>query len=170
MTYESSDEQLMKSYSDQRKERLDSAVFDYLSEEGTNAQEAYDDMIDIIKRDAAYFKRYYEKCRDLLWKMGYYGSVDEEFALFRLSHSVPTDEQILKSYHDEKSLFEDNAKAGVYGGVDSVTDASFDKSTGIWHAGTSHGRSDFKGLRRINNTTTSASKVAAAGGLVIDSN
>ena len=78
MTYESSDEQLMKSYSDQRKERLDSAVFDYLSEEGTNAQEAYDDMIDIIKRDAAYFKRYYEKCRDLLWKMGYYGSVDEE--------------------------------------------------------------------------------------------
>ncbi len=78
MTYESSDEQLMKSYSEQRKERLDSAVFDYLSEEGTNAQEAYDDMIDVIKRDAAYFKRYYEKCRDLLWKMGYYGSVDEE--------------------------------------------------------------------------------------------
>ena len=99
-----------------------------------------------------------------------YPSVDEEFALFRLSHSAPTDEQILKSYHDEKSLFEDNAKAGVYGGTDSVTDASFDKSTGLWHTGTSHGRSDFKGLRRINNTTTNASKVAAEGGLVIDSN
>ena len=98
MNYESSDEQLMKSYSDQRKDRLDSAVFDYLSEEGTDAQKAYDDMIDIVKRDAAYFKRYYEKCRDLLWKMGYYGSVDEEVTVKdgRMPFSATEDEGVLK--------------------------------------------------------------------------
>ena len=98
MNYESSDEQLMKSYSDQRKDRLDSAVFDYLSEEGTDAQKAYDDMIDIVKRDAAYFKRYYEKCRDLLWKMGYYGSVDEEVTVKdgRMPFSTTEDEGVLK--------------------------------------------------------------------------
>ena len=95
MNYESSDEQLMKSYSDQRKERLDSAIFDYLSEEGTDAQKAYDDIIDIVKRDAAYFKRYYEKCRDLLWKMGYYGSVDEEVTV-KDGFSATEDEGVLK--------------------------------------------------------------------------
>lgn len=100
MIYESSDEQLMKSYSDQRKERLDSAVFDYLSEEGTNAQEAYDDMIDIIKRDAAYFKRYYEKCRDLLWKMGYYGSVDEEVSVKDSIKSIVAEHYISKDDDD----------------------------------------------------------------------
>ena len=98
MNYESSDEQLMKSYSDQRRERLDSAIFDYLSEEGTDAEKAYDDIIDIVKRDAAYFKRYYEKCRDLLWKMGYYGSVDEEVTVKddRMPFSATEDEGVLK--------------------------------------------------------------------------
>lgn len=79
MIYESSDEQMStKPYTSQRKERLDEAMFDYISDEQSDAQQAYDDLIDVIKGDAAYFKRYYEKCRDLLWKMGYYGSVDEE--------------------------------------------------------------------------------------------
>ena len=107
-------------------------------------------------------------------KIGWQGSsynfpsVDEEFALFRLSHSAPTDEQILKSYHDEKSLFEPNAKAGVYGTVDSVTQADYDSSTGVWHVGTTDGRSDFKGLKRINNTTKAVGKIAAEGGLIVD--
>jgi hypothetical protein len=78
--YESSDEQMSStpSYSTQRKERLDDAIFDYLSDESVNAQQTYDDLINSIKSDAAYYKRYYEKCRDLLFKMGYYGSVDDD--------------------------------------------------------------------------------------------
>ena len=78
--YESSDEQMSStpSYSAQRKERLDDAIFDYLSDESVNAQQTYDDLINTIKSDAAYYKRYYEKCRDLLFKMGYYGSVDDD--------------------------------------------------------------------------------------------
>ena len=66
--YESSDDQMSStpSYSSQRKERLDDAIFDYLSDESTNAQQTYDDLINSIKSDAAYFKKYYEKCRDCL--------------------------------------------------------------------------------------------------------
>jgi len=79
MVYESSDEQMStKSYSSQRKERLDEAVFDYISDEQLDAQQTYNDLIDVIKSDAAYFKKYYDKCRDLLFKMGYYGPVEED--------------------------------------------------------------------------------------------
>ena len=79
MDYDSSDDQMSTpSYSTQRKERLDDAIFDYLSDESTNAQQTYDDLINSIKSDAAYYKKYYEKCRDLLFKMGYYGSVDDD--------------------------------------------------------------------------------------------
>ena len=99
MIYESSAEQMStKSYSSQRKERLDEAMFDYISDEQSDAQQTYDDLIDVIKSDAAYFKRYYEKCRDLLWKMGYYGSVDEE---------VPVKDRI-KSVVDEHYISNDD--------------------------------------------------------------
>jgi len=95
-------------------------------------------------------------------------SVDEEFALFRLSHSALTEEQIKKSYHDEKSLFEENAKAAIYGTTSAVSDVAYDSSTKLVHVGTTSGRSDFQGLRRINNTTKSATKIAASNGLIID--
>ena len=97
--YESSDDQMSStpSYSAQRKERLDDAIFDYLSDESTNAQQTYDDLINSIKSDAAYYKKYYEKCRDLLFKMGYYGSVDDDVLVKDgIGFSASADEGLLK--------------------------------------------------------------------------
>jgi hypothetical protein len=74
-------------------------------------------------------------------------------ALFRYSLSAPTAEQIKKIYEDEKVLFQENAKATLYGSSDAVTALAFDEVTDQLHVGTSSGRSDFQGLRRINNTT-----------------
>ena len=75
-------------------------------------------------------------------------------ALFRYSLSAPSAEQIKKIYEDEKHLFQENAKATLYGSSDAVTALAYDEVTERLHVGTSSGRSDFQGLRRINNTTT----------------
>ena len=99
MDYDSSAEQMsnIPSYSAQRKERLDDAIFDYLSDESTNAQQTYDDLINSIKSDAAYYKKYYEKCRDLLFKMGYYGAVDDDVIVKDgIGFSASADEGLLK--------------------------------------------------------------------------
>ena len=74
-------------------------------------------------------------------------------ALFRMSKSAPSPEQIKKMYEDEKVLFQENAKATLYGSSDAVTALAYDEVTDQLHVGTSSGRSDFQGLRRINNTT-----------------
>ena len=83
-------------------------------------------------------------------------------ALFRISGSVPSSEQVSKMYHDEKCLFHENAKATLYGSSDAVTALAFDEVTDQLHVGTSSGRSDFQGLRRINNTTTAVTTAISA--------
>ena len=74
-------------------------------------------------------------------------------ALLRISATVPSPEQIKKIYEDEKVLFQENAQATLYGSSDAVTALAYDEVTDQLHVGTSSGRSDFQGLRRINNTT-----------------
>ena len=98
MNYDSSAEQMTTpSYADQRKERLDDAMFDYLSDGNVDAQQTYDDLINSIKGDAAYYKKHYEKCRDLLFKMGYYGSVDDDVLVKDgIGFSASADEGLLK--------------------------------------------------------------------------
>ena len=83
-------------------------------------------------------------------------------ALIRYSHSIPSAEQVSKMYHDEKVLFQENAKATLYGSSDAVTALAFDDDTDLLHVGTSSGRSDFQGLRRINNTTTAVTTAITA--------
>ena len=83
-------------------------------------------------------------------------------ALFRMSASAPSDEQIKKIYNDEKHLYIDNAKATLYGSSDAVTALGYDEDTELLHVGTSSGRSDFQGLRRINNTTTAVTTAISA--------
>ena len=83
-------------------------------------------------------------------------------ALFRYSKSAPSPEQIKKMYEDEKHLFQENAKATLYGSSDAVTALAFDDDTNFLHVGTSSGRSDFQGLRRINNTTTAVTTAITA--------
>jgi len=83
-------------------------------------------------------------------------------ALIRYSLSAPSSEQVSKMYHDEKVLFQENAKATLYGSSDAVTALGYDEVTDQLHVGTSSGRSDFQGLRRINNTTTAVTTAISA--------
>ena len=89
--------------------------------------------------------------------------------LVRLSASVPSPEQIKKIYEDEKVLFQENAKATLYGSSERVTALAYDDSTNLLYAGTSSGRSEFQGLRRINNTTEAVTTaISASNGLVAE--
>jgi len=83
-------------------------------------------------------------------------------ALIRYSLSAPSAEQVKKMYNDEKHLFVDNAKCTLYGSSDAVTALAYDEVTDQLHVGTSAGRSDFQGLRRINNTTTAVTTAISA--------
>ena len=90
-------------------------------------------------------------------------------ALFRYSLSAPSPEQIKKIYEDEKVLFQENAACTLYGSSDAVTALAYDEDTNLLHVGTSSGRSDFQGLRRINNTTTAVTTaISASNGLVAE--
>ena len=94
---------------------------------------------------------------------------DAEFALLRYSLSAPSTEQIKKMYEDEKVLFQENAGCTLYGSSDAVTALAFDDSTQLLHVGTSSGRSEFKGLRRVDNTTIAVTTaISASSGLVAE--
>ena len=83
-------------------------------------------------------------------------------SLVRFSKSLPSAERVKQMYEEEKQLFIDNADATLYGSSDTITAAAFDDTTNILYAGTSAGRSDFDGLRRINNTTTAVTTAISA--------
>ena len=80
----------------------------------------------------------------------------------RISGSAPSAAQVKKIYEDEKVLFQENVKATLYGSSDAVTALAYDDDTDLLHVGTSSGRSDFQGLRRINNTTTAVTTAITA--------
>jgi hypothetical protein len=90
-------------------------------------------------------------------------------ALFRISATAPTAEQIAKIYRDEKPLFQENAKATLYDTSDAVTALAYDDDTGLLHVGNADGRSVFKGLRRVSNTTDAVTKcISALNDLVVE--
>ena len=90
-------------------------------------------------------------------------------SLFKIGASAPSAEQIKKIYEDEKVLFQENTACTLYGSSDAVTALAYDDSTNLLYAGTSSGRSDFQGLRRINNTTTAVTTaMSASNGLVAE--
>jgi hypothetical protein len=90
-------------------------------------------------------------------------------SLFRLSATAPSEEQIKKIYEDEKMLFQENAKATLYGSSDAVTALAYDDSTNLLHVGTSAGRSVFQGLQRIDNTTNAVgTAISAVDGMVVE--
>jgi len=92
-----------------------------------------------------------------------------EMALFRISATAPSPEQIKKIYEDEKFLFQENAKATLYGSSDAVTALAYDDDTELLHVGTSAGRSVFQGLRRIDNTTDAVgAAISASNGMVAE--
>jgi len=90
-------------------------------------------------------------------------------ALWRISATAPTVEQIKKMYNDEKHLFQENAKATLYGTSDAVTALAYDDDTELLHAGTSAGRSVFQGLNRVDNTTDAVgSAISASNGFIVE--
>jgi len=96
-------------------------------------------------------------------------AVNGDLALLRVSATAPSAEQIAKMYNDEKYLFQDGAKATLYGASDVVTALAYDEDTRLLHVGTSSGRSVFNGLRRVDNTTTAVSaSISAVAGLVAE--
>jgi hypothetical protein len=97
------------------------------------------------------------------------GTLPCSLALVRLSATIPTAEQIAKMYNDEKHLFSTNAKATLYGTSNAVTALAYDDDTELLHVGTSAGRSEFQGLRRVNNTTDAVgAAISASNGLVAE--
>lgn len=56
----------MKSYSEQRKDRLSEAVFDYLSDEDTTPDELLTDFIKEVKDTFDYYDKYATKCKKVL--------------------------------------------------------------------------------------------------------
>jgi hypothetical protein len=93
----------------------------------------------------------------------------KKLALMRFSPTVPSAEQIKKMYNDEKHLFQENAKATLYGTSDAVTALAYDDDTELLHVGTSAGRSVFQGLRRIDNTTDAVgAAISASNGMVAE--
>ena len=90
-------------------------------------------------------------------------------ALLRISATAPTAEQIAKIYRDEKPLFQEDAKATLYGTSDAVTALAYDDDTELLHVGTSAGRSVFKGLQRVDNTTDAVgTAISASNNLVVE--
>ena len=93
----------------------------------------------------------------------------DTMTLWRISATAPTTDQIAKIYRDEKALFQDGVQATLYGGSDAVTALSYDEKTELLHVGTASGRSDFSGLRRINNTTTAiTTSISAHNNLIAE--
>jgi trimeric autotransporter adhesin len=90
-------------------------------------------------------------------------------ALWRISATAPTAEQIAKIYNDEKYLFQAGAQATLYGASDAVTALAYDDATDLLHVGTSGGRSVFQGLRRVSNTAVAVgTAISASNGLVVE--
>ena len=87
--------------------------------------------------------------------------------LRRLLKDAETFSELLDD--DERKLFQKNAKCTLYGTSDDVNAISYDSITDTFHMGTSSGRSDFRGLNRINNTTNSiTAAISASNGVIAE--
>lgn len=90
-------------------------------------------------------------------------------ALCKFSEVAITNEQVRMIYEMEKPLFYDDAQCTIYGTNNTPTALAYDPVLKRAHVGSSAGRSDFDGLRRINNTTTAVTTaIAACDGLIVD--
>lgn len=90
-------------------------------------------------------------------------------SLFRITETIPTPDQIVKIYEDERKLFMPGAACTLYGTSDAVTALAHDPKTNLLHVGTSAGRSTFDGLVRVANTTTPvATAISAVNGLIAE--
>ena len=98
-------------------------------------------------------------------------------SLVKYVNGAPTPDQVWQIYDDERKMFDAGAQVSLLGSSNNMLGLDYDNSTGILHTGNSSGRSDFRKLVRINNTTTPLvhtdhqhggdyNQISAAGGLV----
>ena len=101
-------------------------------------------------------------------------TMDGRITLVKIINGKPTEAQINKIYHEEREMFDPGAQITIHGNPSpcDIRGMDFDRSTGLLHVGTSVGRSDFRKLIRINNTTNPMTdydhQIAAAGGLIVE--
>ena len=103
-------------------------------------------------------------------KILYKCNSNTKLALFRMGIDPMNDDEVRKCYQDEKVMFEKNAKCTINGtSALFVTGMAYDDGTDTLHVGTSGGRNDFRGMSRINNTTTAVTTaISASNGLIAE--
>jgi len=90
-------------------------------------------------------------------------------ALVRVSNDRLHPRDIKWIYESERELFRPESRGTIYGSSSDVTALAYDQARSEYHVGTSAGRSVFKGLNRINNTTTAVTTaISAADGIVAE--
>ena len=101
--------------------------------------------------------------------IGYGCNSNTRLALMKFGKGYPSDRDIEKIYQEERELFTDDVNCTLYGTSNDIKANCYDDVTGLYHVGTSSGRSDFSGLKRINNTTTAiTSSLSASNGLIAE--
>jgi len=100
---------------------------------------------------------------------GYYphNNTANKLALLRISATAPTAEQIAKIYRDEKPLFQEGAKCTLYGTVPYAAALAYEEDKDLLHVGTASGRSVFKGLQRVSNTTDAITVALSAAADIV---
>ena len=102
-------------------------------------------------------------------KVLYNMNSNTKMALFRMSSTSVTTDQIKRIYREELPLFQEDAKCTLYGSSNDIKAIGYDDSNDILHVGTSSGRSEMNGLKLINNTTTAITNaISASNGLVAE--
>lgn len=90
-------------------------------------------------------------------------------ALWRISATAPTADQVAQIYADERKLFTPGAACTLYGTSDAVTALAHDPKTNLLHVGTSQGRSVFDGLVRVANSEIPiGTAISAVNGLIVE--
>ena len=102
-------------------------------------------------------------------KIGQACNSGTRLALMKFGKGFPSDRDIEKIYQEERELFTNDVNCTLYGTSNDIKANCYDDATGLYHVGTSSGRSDFSGLKRINNTTTAVtSSLSASNGLIAE--
>ena len=82
-------------------------------------------------------------------------------ALFRISATAPSDNQIAHIYRTELPLFQSNAQCTIDGTSTAVTVMAYDDTTDVLQVGTSWGRSAFKDLVRIESAVSTVGAITS---------
>ncbi len=92
-----------------------------------------------------------------------------KLALIRGSQARPSNEEVYKAYLEELPMFRPNSKVTLHGPSNLISALAHDETTGLVHAGTSAGRSDFSGLVRVGQTDTPiTTKIVAHDGMILE--